>query len=786
MKSRPGLSEFIRNNWHLILLFFIFVTGFWLRSFPARFNEIQALDPFYFYRTSEYVLTHNWQLFDYDILRAYPEGNNPWMTEYLVPIFMPPIVYALGGGWGLSYYQFALLWPAAMGALACVAMYLLASELFRSRLSGLFSAFFLAVAPSFITRSSAGFLEKEPIAGVFIILSLYLMIKSFRSKGKQSLLFGILGGLSVCTAAATWGGMRYIFLLYGAFLGIAFLSYSALVVFDYLFSGFSKPLKRFEKFLGFDMVKAYGLTVILGYLLSNLFQVHAASFGSLYAVLPLLSWLILLAKNLAQRFGIVKEDNIRYFIPGTLLFILLSVVVASMFSDYVYNISSQFMDILTFHKDVVFSTVAENAPGNWNNIASMTSNSFAPKFPVLGGLIGYYAPYVSLWVFMWLGIILIIYRLARTLDVLLFIPLVWILAAFWGVFYYIRLLFLLGPPVCLIGGFAASWLFARRSRLGITDRIRKVMIKERVNAMSFLLVVLAFLIILANVANGYVYSLGIGPSICFPKQKGPSPFDVEPCITFDKDGNPVFAKNQPWYDAIKFMHDYGYNESNGIKYPPVVITWWDFGYWFQTRGGIATVADGGSAGDRTKLAHWFADNVSNWYEWEDYLKHHKVDFILMDYTLPGKYGAISKIASGGEHIYGFIQFQQKGVQPNGNKTIAIFGAGQYELWIPMEGQSVSGTPMLLAQQGGQYLSKQYINKVCTPSGVVQVGNEANSVPGCIAMTKLGIFYIPPETMDTIFVDLMFMDGARLPVKKLYDSGYVIIYRPVYRETGEAG
>jgi asparagine N-glycosylation enzyme membrane subunit Stt3 len=778
MAGKPSPKEFLKNNWHLIVLLLIFITALWVRSFPARFGELQALDPFYIYRVSEYVLENNWQLFENDILRAYPVGNNPWRTEYLGPIYIPAFIFVLGAGWGMEYLHFAILFPAIMGAIAVLAMYLLGSELF-DRKTGLFSAFFLAMTPAYITRSSAGFFEKEPLGGAFIILATFLFIRSFK---KKSWFSGLLGGISIFIAAISWGGMRYIFLLYGAFLGILFLVYTGIVILNYMFSGFDNHIKRIERFFGWEMVIAFGLTVILGYLLSSLFFVHAAHLTEIYIIVPLILWGILLVKNLSQKFGFLPENKVHYFIPCVLFLGLISIVVASMFSDVVYNTTSQFTNILTFSRGVTGSTVAENAPGNWGNIASMTSASFANSFPGIGGLLSSYSQYAAIWVFMWLGIFLLLYRLIRTGDLLVILPLAWILASFWGVFYYIRLVFLLGPPSALIAGFFLAWLITRRSRLGITDKIREKVRHRKypsINGMTLILSAIVILVVLANFANGYVYSLGLGPSICFPRQTGDSPFEVEKCVTIEEDGSLTLAANQPWYDALNFMNDYGFNESNNIEYPPVILTWWDFGYWFQTRAHIATAADGGAAGDRSGIAYWFTSDVSEWSEWEEWLKNQKIDFILMDYTLPGKFGAISKIASEGETIYGFIQFQQKGVQPNGNQTIVIFGAGQYEVWIPMQDQAISGSPMLLIQQNGQYLQRNYLNEVCTADGIIRVSNRDDAIPGCVALTNIGVFFIPPEVKDMVFTDLMFMNGARLPVTKLYDTGYVTIYRPIY-------
>jgi asparagine N-glycosylation enzyme membrane subunit Stt3 len=47
---------FTKKYWYLLVLLAIVLMAFWVRSFPARFSELQALDPMYMYRISEYVL----------------------------------------------------------------------------------------------------------------------------------------------------------------------------------------------------------------------------------------------------------------------------------------------------------------------------------------------------------------------------------------------------------------------------------------------------------------------------------------------------------------------------------------------------------------------------------------------------------------------------------------------------------------------------------------------------------------------------------------------------------
>ena len=46
MKREIDLRKWVKNNWYLIILLVIFATALWLRSFPGRYGELQALDPF--------------------------------------------------------------------------------------------------------------------------------------------------------------------------------------------------------------------------------------------------------------------------------------------------------------------------------------------------------------------------------------------------------------------------------------------------------------------------------------------------------------------------------------------------------------------------------------------------------------------------------------------------------------------------------------------------------------------------------------------------------------------
>ncbi|HLD78860.1 MAG TPA: hypothetical protein VJB16_07575, partial [archaeon] len=276
--------------------------------------------------------------------------------------------------------------------------------------------------------------------------------------------------------------------------------------------------------------------------------------------------------------------------------------------------------------------------------------------------------------------------------------------------------------------------------------------------------VVIVLTVLINGAAGAVYGSLEGPSICFP-----GALNGQRCVTVNADGTQAFAPGQPWYQAFEFL---------ATSTPPSgnVLSWWDFGYWFQTRGQRPSPTDGGF-GIRDEVADWFLTDTANWSDWEPWLDgRYHVQTILMDYSLPGKFGAISKISLR-DRVIGIPQFSQVSNFPQGNVTVFEYGAGDNRIWIPVRADGgIASSPQLLLSNGVQYVPQAYINDMCTSSGIVRVGNSQPEIPGCIANTPYGLFFVPGEVERSIFTSLMFMDGAGLPVTKTFDNTLVKIYQ----------
>jgi len=728
MDPKTRVFDFVKKYWYVAILLAIFVSAFWVRSFPARFNELQAIDPFYIYRMSEYVINNDFQLPEIDMMRHHPFGVDP-KTQTPVPFFLPAYMYVfIGPLTGLEYFPYALLYPAIMGAVAVVVMFFIGKEIYDVK-TGLLAAFFLATVPAFITRTSAGFFDKEASAGVFMLMAFYFFLRAYKRSDWKS---GIASGLSMFMVIETWaGGLQYVLLLVSLFTFIMLI----------LNINIKKITVAYVPFAVFSIVPM-------------MFTYYQLPLTSFYAMVPLFLAAVILLRNAVEKYGWIKREYVPYFVPGLIVLAFVGILVTSMFTGFGSQYITELTSKLSLWRSTELSTVAESNPGNWNVITGATTVSYGMRIiPQLS----YGSALLSMNVFMILGALLIVYMIAyrlykkqdyRKQDFLLLFALIWLLSAVWSVFGYIRLLFFVGPPVALVSGIFISKLIDLCRKTKIMENAGTL--REKINYVSVPLTVFISLVLIANFANAYVYGMSMGPSI-----------------------------NSYWKESMDFLSTETPENSN-------ILSWWDFGYWFQTRGHRPTLTDGGF-GKRLDVATWFTADSNNWTDFEPWLMDtYGIDYILMDYSLPGKYGAISTIATHGERPVGMLQFEQSQVYPEDGRIIVELRSGQYALWLPMNdaGNAMVGAPMLLVMQNGQYYSKAYINEICTTDGIKTISSEGQSIGGCVAMTSFGVFYVPPEAYNTIFSNLMFMEGHGFPVEKVFDNQVIKIFKVIYDENDD--
>jgi dolichyl-diphosphooligosaccharide--protein glycosyltransferase len=719
---------FIIKHWWLWSLILITVFALWSRSIPAKYGELQALDPFYAYRLNEYMLANNLQLPQHDYMRYWPDGVPIRQYGPLVYFYIPVILYLVFVFFGISmpFLNFAILYPAIMGAASVFIIFWIGKEIFNSKKAGLFASIFLATMPAYISRTSAGFFDKEATGGTLLLLTVYLFIKAYKTNSWK---WGLLCPIALFLAMGSWGGAQFFIFFISGF-----------VIIKLLLNQYKESMLK--SVLPALIVAVLTQRILLGY--SN---------WTFEQVLAVVTITLIAARFVPEKFKLLKEEQIQYIIPATLIIMIVFVLVGSMFSDFLWEIVKRGTSLIYLEQtpevDYIAMTVAEQMPGTWNEIVSRANIAFSRS------LIPTVAPFdtlFSVWFLMLMGALAILYNIYSKREWILMLPLIWLAMSIQTVFYMVRLVFFLAPPAALVAGFFVAEGIKRFSELDYMKNREGI---KKLNVASIPLIALVSFLIVSNLATGYVFCSSVGPSF-----------------------------NQYWRESMEYM-------SENTPENASILSWWDFGYWFQTRGNRPSTADGGNIYGVVdeQIADWFTADGQNWTEFRPWLQEKDVSYILMDYTLPGKYGAISRIASRGREVVGMLQFSQTAAYPQANKTIIEFKAGQYTIWLPVgDTGNIAGPPIFMISQGEQYVGRTYINDICTTNGIIRMESpeDANTMPGCISITAYGLFFIPPEAEFTIFTNLMFMDGYGVgDVEKVFDNQLIKIYKLEINETASS-
>lgn len=234
------------------------------------------------------------------------------------------------------------------------------------------------------------------------------------------------------------------------------------------------------------------------------------------------------------------------------------------------------------------------------------------------------------------------------------------------------------------------------------------------------------------------------------------------------------SPNSAWYDSLDYMREETPENS-------VVLSWWDYGYWFESIGRRAAVADGGNLGyyaEGRKINYPLADYLAaeNPENTTEFLEKHSVDYVVLDSSMIGKYSAVSQIHNRDNSDFNSMLTLstngglQNSATQRGNETIVTFSSRVGNLFVPynIDQQSgeinVSSAPTLETNRG-----RAEIGCMLTEDGR-ETFNTSSSSPYCMAnhpfysiprATQGGnaqAVLVPKEIADSILVRLYLMDG----------------------------
>ena len=221
-----GVINFVKKNRTAVIYCLLLVLL--LMTFYSRTQNIPALegkylispdDPYIFLRYADDIANN--KLPSNDTLRYYPEGvdittenlGSAYVAGYalkFVRIFNP----------SATMYDIAAYFAPVLLVIGIAAFFFLTREILEDDLAALLASGFLAFSLAILFRTTAGFLEKEPLFLPLMILGFLFFLRAYKHKNQDKWLYinGILGGLFTGFAAYASGLFFFIEIYLAVFI----------------------------------------------------------------------------------------------------------------------------------------------------------------------------------------------------------------------------------------------------------------------------------------------------------------------------------------------------------------------------------------------------------------------------------------------------------------------------------------------------------------------------------------------------------------------------------------
>ena len=221
-----GVINFVKKNRTAVIYCLLLVLL--LMTFYSRTQNIPALegkylispdDPYIFLRYADDIANN--KLPSNDTLRYYPEGvdittenlGSAYVAGYalkFVRIFNP----------SATMYDIAAYFAPVLLVIGIAAFFFLTREILEDDLAALVASGFLAFSLAILFRTTAGFLEKEPLFLPLMILGFLFFLRAYKHKNQDKWLYinGILGGLFTGFAAYASGLFFFIEIYLAVFI----------------------------------------------------------------------------------------------------------------------------------------------------------------------------------------------------------------------------------------------------------------------------------------------------------------------------------------------------------------------------------------------------------------------------------------------------------------------------------------------------------------------------------------------------------------------------------------
>ncbi|MBI2106382.1 hypothetical protein HYT57_00200 [Candidatus Woesearchaeota archaeon] len=730
-------------------------------------------------------IVENGALSAVDTLRYYPEGYSN-LAEFnflsqivaawykLLHLFIP----------SLSIELIQTTYPAFSFAIAMVFFFLFARRLSNTKVAVLATTI-LSFIPMFLFRTLTGVSDKEALGLAFMFAAFYFYIAAVQTQSiKKSTALALLAGLSTGFLGLIWGGVSFIFLIFGIFsiVKITANSFTKKDFYNYSIWMFTTMIvlssfypERFTLNAYLTSITTMIMLAAFFFCLIHFLIIHLKLFGIqerfkdkfpswmisglitvlfsiilfsiIYGPTFLLDQVTNLTNSLTKPFAqsrwaiTVAESHQPFFKGGSMSWI-------NEFNNNKYIIFLFFIGIIT----VFYKLAGDIGKNKWLGtslfsififgvILSRYSESSVFNGESLTSQITYFGSIAGLFImlcaasYIWFKKDKQLFEKLKEIKKEYFFVIIWFIIMAIGARSALRLFIVLAPVV----SFVAAYFIIELSEY-LIGLIKTQ--KERFYKISFTVILIFFIMSILWPLGSVVSAVPVAKSIPIINHDGLVFQFASASLGAARGTGSVY--DQQWQLAGKWVRE-------NTKKEAVFAHWWDYGYLVQTGFGRATLTDGGNAiGSRNYFSGRHLMTAQSEKEALEYMKTYGATHLLFVSDEIGKYPAYSSIGSDANYdrfsqITTFSLSQQE-TRETRNATVLVYKGGapleddlNFNGEIYPAGASVIGAILVPITNAGT--DKQSVSQ---PSAILVYQGKQVEIPiGCVYIDKLYKFENAP-------------------------------------------
>jgi len=501
-----------------------------IRSQPADFGwELNEFDPFFNYRATQYIVDNGVNAYFQwnDELSWYPHGKDVSQFSQVMLHITAATTYWIFGAGG-NLYDFTILFPVVIGSLTTVVVFALV-RVIGGTTAGLFAALFFSVSLPIIVRGQLGWFKSEPLGLFFSILAIYLLLSGISSKNYKIIIPKLIGaGIFIIFGLSAWGGDQFFIIP----LGIFFLTLPFLRT-DHKFLIWTIPLFTISSIISSLLFERLGTHFVTG-------------LGGLSLIVPtifLISCIFIQSKSNKN----TKNRN-------GLIFLAIFLIIGSSF--LILNSESEFISLPTHRYLNAINPFLTTTDPLVDSVSEHATTTLTQSFLF----------HSILMIFAGLGIWLIL-KTSKTSnliknDMISFSLIIGLI----GVYVssaFVRLEVFASLSIIILSSIGLSLLF----KSIFSNKIEINKLKNSVIKLPFVIGLIILLII----------------PLIFPTTANVLAITYQP-PTIMNGGSTFKISTTDWLDSMEWI-------KNNTPEDAVIGAWWDYGYWIQTKGERASLAD---------------------------------------------------------------------------------------------------------------------------------------------------------------------------------------------------